>query len=573
MAQSIQRFDIDNQQLSIAGNDLTISKGNTIILPTGNFFPLLGGSVTGVAGNGYIGLIVQSTNPATPSSGIRLFGNSTGLFSWKGADGFVRTLDRATLTADRTYTLPDVSGTIALTSNITNPIWGNITGTLASQTDLQNTLNLKATISGDTTFTGENILGGVGFTQNPRSGVASMLIGLTGGIPYMQTYSSQPLYINPLNNNTINLLGSATIVGSTTNTGEKFQVTGTSKFNGALNVTDQGQDAIKLDGVTVLGRFSGTNRIYGSGGSLQIMDNTGGTLIGQFSRNSFFANTYSAISSGTNSFVDVLAEANQSGTGGYTGIKLNVTETSVGSGVKNLLNLQVGGVSKFLVDRVGNVFANSGEFLANTITGVLYIQSPNMVYSPKIYAYDNTLIFGKYTGNVEFARFVSNGNFLIGTTTDTGEKLQVNGTSKFVGNVTITGQIDPPVSNTYSIGLTNYYASINSAIFKGSNIVMLGGGAGLNLKNSSSTQYAKMFESGGRWIFQDSGTFTDIPSARLAVNSTTEGFLPPRMTSTQASAISSPAQGLMLFVTDTNGTFTAIGWYGFNGSSWEKLNN
>lgn len=48
------------------------------------------------------------------------------------------------------------------------------------------------------------------------------------------------------------------------------------------------------------------------------------------------------------------------------------------------------------------------------------------------------------------------------------------------------------------------------------------------------------------------GGVTPVVSAKLEIVSTTQGFLPPRMTATQASAIASPAQGLMLFVTDTN---------------------
>lgn len=62
-------------------------------------------------------------------------------------------------------------------------------------------------------------------------------------------------------------------------------------------------------------------------------------------------------------------------------------------------------------------------------------------------------------------------------------------------------------------------------------------------------------------------------SAILDVVSTTKGFLPPRMTATQGSAIASPAEGLMIYVTDTNGTFTTKGWWGYNGATWEKLNN
>jgi hypothetical protein len=64
-----------------------------------------------------------------------------------------------------------------------------------------------------------------------------------------------------------------------------------------------------------------------------------------------------------------------------------------------------------------------------------------------------------------------------------------------------------------------------------------------------------------------------VSSAKLAIVSTTKGFLPPVMTATQASAISSPTEGLMVYVTNTNGTFTSKGWWGFNGATWEKLNN
>ena len=62
-------------------------------------------------------------------------------------------------------------------------------------------------------------------------------------------------------------------------------------------------------------------------------------------------------------------------------------------------------------------------------------------------------------------------------------------------------------------------------------------------------------------------------SASLEIKSTTKGFLPPRMTATQGSSISSPAEGLMIYVTNTNGTFTAKGWWGYDGAAWQKLNN
>lgn len=64
-------------------------------------------------------------------------------------------------------------------------------------------------------------------------------------------------------------------------------------------------------------------------------------------------------------------------------------------------------------------------------------------------------------------------------------------------------------------------------------------------------------------------------SAALTVNSTTKGFLPPRMNASQANAIASKAEGLLVYVTDTGGSpfnFTGKGWWGWNGTTWEKLN-
>jgi hypothetical protein len=48
------------------------------------------------------------------------------------------------------------------------------------------------------------------------------------------------------------------------------------------------------------------------------------------------------------------------------------------------------------------------------------------------------------------------------------------------------------------------------------------------------------------------GTTTDVASSKLTVDSTTQGFLPPRMTTTQKNAIASPATGLVIFDTTLN---------------------
>lgn len=63
------------------------------------------------------------------------------------------------------------------------------------------------------------------------------------------------------------------------------------------------------------------------------------------------------------------------------------------------------------------------------------------------------------------------------------------------------------------------------------------------------------------------------PSAMLDVESTTKGFLPPRLTSTQRAAILSPASGLLVFDTDYNALFlnTGEGWMQVDaGEKWLK---
>lgn len=58
------------------------------------------------------------------------------------------------------------------------------------------------------------------------------------------------------------------------------------------------------------------------------------------------------------------------------------------------------------------------------------------------------------------------------------------------------------------------------------------------------------------------GTGTPAASAQLDVTSTTKGFLPPRMTSTERDAIASPAEGLTIY----NTTIKSVQVY--NGTAW-----
>jgi hypothetical protein len=61
------------------------------------------------------------------------------------------------------------------------------------------------------------------------------------------------------------------------------------------------------------------------------------------------------------------------------------------------------------------------------------------------------------------------------------------------------------------------------------------------------------------------GGLSSIASAILSATSTTRGFLPPRMTTTQKNAIASPAAGLVLYDSTTNKLQC------YNGSTWNDL--
>lgn len=73
------------------------------------------------------------------------------------------------------------------------------------------------------------------------------------------------------------------------------------------------------------------------------------------------------------------------------------------------------------------------------------------------------------------------------------------------------------------------------------------------------------------------GTTSPHSSAALDITSTNKGFLPPRISltsTTDVSTVSSPATGLLIYNTSISGTFPnniSRGYYFFNGTKWIPL--
>jgi len=143
---------------------------------------------------------------------------------------------------------------------------------------------------------------------------------------------------------------------------------------------------------------------------------------------------------------------------------------------------------------------------------------------------------------------------------------QASGFWGFGDNITTAAD---PINGTQNHTFAYFYS--------GSNVYKTGLAANRNLKADMYWQVGASSGGGFRWyqgtnelasISKDGNlllnTTTDVASSILTMNSTTKGFLPPRMTTTQINAISSPAVGLIVYNTTLNVLCVYTG-------TWQKM--
>lgn len=158
-----------------------------------------------------------------------------------GSDGYILS---STTGGTRSWIAPPTGAT-----------WGAITGTLSSQSDLNTALNLKANIltptfttsatvssSGNTDLTistsGTTTLPALNFRYNALTPFAKIEGNIASGeVKYYAATNYFPTFY--ANNSEVMRLttGGHLLVGTATNTGEKLQVNGTSRFTGAITGT------------------------------------------------------------------------------------------------------------------------------------------------------------------------------------------------------------------------------------------------------------------------------------------------------------------------------------------------
>ncbi len=213
------------------------------------------------------------------------------------------------------------------------------------------------------------------------------------------------------------------------------------------------------------------------------------------------------------------------------------------------------GGSKLVLDGA-NAIANPGLIISTTNTNHYYpsisFESVNWgtttinQYEGLWHAVPVGKRYSWVIGTTRAMRLTTNGNLLIGTETENAARLKLSGSGGMLAEFT-------------DAGTTAGYIRIRNS---GTDYTDMGlEGSGLVSLKSNGTAFLYGNSSGSVNI----GSPTTDASAKFSVTSTTQGFLPPRMTTTQKNAISSPAAGLMVY----DNTLGKYNYY--NGSSWQEL--
>jgi hypothetical protein len=161
------------------------------------------------------------------------------------------------------------------------------------------------------------------------------------------------------------------------------------------------------------------------------------------------------------------------------------------------------------------------------------------------------------TNSIERARFFAGGNFALNSTTDSGERLQVTGDVKVVGS--------GATSATNALMVRNSSNAVLLQVRNNGNVTIGAGNQGINTPLLNITgSFAYLICTPAPNYSAVFGTYSSfIASAVVQCDSTTKGFLPPRMTNAQRTAISSPAVGLIVYCTDM-----VEGLYVYKSAGW-----
>ena len=171
--------------------------------------------INGTGGLGHIDYKHQSAGPAGSASSSTLYANVDGDLAWKNDHSYTSVLSAHANTADRVYTFPDASGTLALTSDISYPVtsvFGRTGAVVATSGDYTTSLVTEGT---NLYFTNARARSAISLTTTGTSG-ASTYNSTTGvlNIPQYQAALTNPVTGTGASNYIAKFTGTSTIANS-----------------------------------------------------------------------------------------------------------------------------------------------------------------------------------------------------------------------------------------------------------------------------------------------------------------------------------------------------------------------
>jgi hypothetical protein len=295
--------------------------------------------------------------------------------------------------------------------------------------------------------------------------------------------------------------------------------------------------------------------------------------------------------------------------GTATGIFLNATETALNGMAHNLMDLQVGGVSRFSVNSLNRfTFGTQSGSIWNIVFDLGAGTNPGGYLHWKI-ANDATNYFSMFQAGGKMQFFNPGGGYgqsIVFSTNginrleiSSGGLLQLGGTTNAFpaikrNSAAIDFRLadDSGFCNISAAGLTlsgNIGLNSGAAIYSGTQLrigaaaisILSDSGADINFTAGASgrgwgVSTATSSGVGASAFLYVGGTATGVTmgsnanahaSALLDMVSTTKGFLPPRMTDTEVRTIPSPAEGLVVFNTDISHFCV------YQGGNWVRMSH
>jgi hypothetical protein len=367
------------------------------------------------------------------------------------------------------------------------------------------------TAAAGTTFSSPNTIEALGATLNlSLGGNATIPSGARSGLDAYNTVSftgsgtltqSQGTQIRAYSNLTTGWAFAGTATGTITHLAG-LRVLFPDNSGSAVTITNN-YGLLINDQTANTGTVTYTNRwgIYQEGASDTNYFN-GTTLIGTTVNSGYKLDVVGDIRTLDSSFI-------VTGTGGYVGNGLNVSVARGDTTAYNLINVQnTLGTAKFIVRGDGNVGIGTTTPQRKLQVTTSMMLSSGSTAQEFLIGDDNVRYFALQTpsgaANLQFNLYggsnimtmTSAANVLIGTTTDAGQKLQVNGAGLFSTTNTTGSTILLTLSrNTGGYGYTQFQQSYDSTFYAN--------GKTLTLINDSATSFA-------HFAGNNAGTVTDL---------------------------------------------------------------